>query len=80
MTFLRTRRSFSERFESVKKAGIAFAPKAPTLYDDSRTQSGVTIGKGGRMKSVNVFYKKQPKELGLDFLTSPASKVVKKLP
>lgn len=76
MTFLRTRRTFQQRFDAVKSAGQLFLQQAPDLCDDSRSKVGVSIGRGGRMRSVSVFYKKRPKELGIEFLSSSAARIV----
>lgn len=76
MSFLRTRRTFSQRFDAVQKAGQVFLPDTPENCDEARSKVGVSIGRGGRMTSVNVFYKKPPKELSLEFLMSPAARIV----
>ncbi len=76
MTFLRTRRTFQQRFDAVQNAGQLFLQQAPAMCDDSRSKVGVSIGRGGRMHSVSVFYKKRPKELGIEFLSSPAARIL----
>lgn len=76
MTFLRTRRPFQQRFEAVQRAGELFMPDTPQNCDEERSKVGVSIGRGGRMTSVTVFYKRPPKELGLDFLMSKSARIV----
>lgn len=76
MSYLRIHRTFEQRFDLTKRAGEIFLPDTPELCDRSRTKVGVSIGHNGRMKPVSIFYKNRPRELGLDFLASPAVKIV----
>lgn len=76
MTFLRSRRTFADRFDMIQKAGELFLPDTPVTCDKDRTKVGVSIGGKGRMKSVSIFYKHAPKELTLDILSNPHVRIL----